>query len=435
MDFYDVAVIGAGTAGLKAAQLLKDNNANYVIVEKGEGGTLCADTGCMPSKALIEAAHAFHVRKRLDTLSVDDLRCVIADIPSVLEHVRTLRDGFVKGVREGMKAHPVIYSQARFVDEHTLHVGDKTIRAEKILICSGSTPRIPSVFDAVKDHVLTTDTLFEQEDLPPSLAVVGVGSIGAEMGQALARLGVEIFVLEPGEAVAGISDGEVNAAAQDILKNEMRLYMNTHVTKAERFNGCFRLLTNRNTIEVSGVLVSAGRVPNVHGLGLETLSIDLGDDGVPEFDRQSMQIGDMPIYIAGDVNNERSLQHEAAAEGERAARHALGLCKDKPERDIPLAITFTDPPKAFVGRSGALRGAASYENQGRATLMQEDYGVAKLYAAKDGVLTGAEMIAPAADHMAHFLLLAVHNKMNAKDLLDMPFYHPTLEEGLRKALA
>ena len=181
MDSYDVVVIGAGTAGLKAANVLKENSADYLIVEKGDGGTLCADTGCMPSKAIIEVANAYHARKKFDAYGIEGAGHVIADIPSILYHVRSLRNGFVEQVQQGMKDHPVLYGQAQFADQNTLQVGDPKIRAEKIIICTGSIPRLPEIFTDIKDQVLTTDMLFEQEDLPPSLAVIGMGSIGAEM--------------------------------------------------------------------------------------------------------------------------------------------------------------------------------------------------------------------------------------------------------------
>jgi len=434
MDSYDVVVIGAGTAGLKAAKVLKKHEANYLIIEKGEGGTLCADTGCMPSKALIEAANSFYERKKFDTYGIEGAEHVIADIPVIFKRVRTLRDGFVRNVREGMKEHSVLHGKAQFTGPNTLQVGGKKIRADHILICTGSSPRIPDVFKDLEDQILTTDTIFEQEDLPPSLAVIGMGSAGSEFSQALARLGIEVFAVQRSDKIAGIQDADVNKVAQDILRQDMRLYMNTEVKKAEPFNSHYRLYAGEHVIEVSGILVCAGRIPNVHDLGLENIDIKLGDDGVPDFDPETLQIDNTPIYIAGDVNNDRPLQHEAADEGERAAKHALGLLKKKPERNVPLRITFTNPPMAVIGSEGEIEGISSYEQQGRATLKQDNKGVAKLYANADKRITGAALMSPASEHIAQFLILAVQQRLNAQELLDLPFYHPTLEEGLRGAI-
>jgi dihydrolipoamide dehydrogenase len=436
MESYDFVVIGAGTAGLRAAKTLKKHGANYLIIEKGKGGTLCADTGCMPSKTLIDIAKNIHIGEKLGELVVGGAQHIFADIPSVLAYVRNLRDKFVESAIEETKEHPVLYGAAKFLDMNTLMVGnEQKIRADKILICTGSSPRMPKAFESIKDRVLTTDTLFEQENLPPSIAVVGLGSIGAEMGQALARLGIEVFAIERTENIAGIADADINIIAQEILQKEMRLYMGVSVTKAERFNSHFRLQAGNKTLEVSGILVSTGRDPNLGGLDLEQLDIPFSEKGLQEVDPQTLQIKGTSIYIAGDANGMRPLQHEAGYEGRIAALHALELLKKKPERNVPLAITFTDPPIAFVGEESEREALVSYISQGRAVMMGEAQGGAKLYASRDGTLKGAELITPAADHLAHFLLIAIQQKLKVSDLLDTPFYHPTLEEGLRGALA
>jgi dihydrolipoamide dehydrogenase len=195
-------------------------------------------------------------------------------------------------------------------------------------------------------------------------------------------------------------------------------------------------------LEVDKVLVAIGRKPNLDELGLAEMGVELDERGLPPFDSQTMQIGDLPIFIAGDTNAYRSLLHEAADEGFIAGVNAVGEKLTCFERRIPLAIVFSDPGVAAVGQRFSnleageyLIGSVDFASQGRALTAQRNKGVMRIYAARnDARLLGAEMCAPAAEHMVHLLALAIHQGLSAHDLLAMPFYHPVLEEGLRTAL-
>lgn len=435
---YDVIILGAGSAGLRAAKVCKKNGFKYLLIEKGKGGTLCASKGCMPSKALIEAANIYHTHDKFKDFHISAASQINIDIPAILQDVRDMRDEFVEGVIEGMQEHPVLHGAAKFLDAHTVRVGDKEYSAKNIIICTGSKPRIPDIFKDLEDQILTTDSLFEQDDLPDSMAVIGMGSIGAEMGQALARLGIKISAFQTSDSVMGITDKNINQKAIELLKKDMQLHMNVDIEKCTFSDNRYTLSTEHETIGVSGILVCAGRVSNLEGLGLENLDIDLSDDGVPDFDKETLKIKGHSIYVAGDANDYKSLLHEAAHEGTVAAQHALGVETSK--RHTPLAITFTHPSYAAVGNTDCddetdTTGAASYDNQARARMKGENFGLVKIHAAREsGVLSGAEILAPAGEHLAHFLYLAIENEMRAQDLLDLPFYHPTLEEGLRPAL-
>jgi len=433
---YDVIIIGAGSAGLSAAEVCKKNNAEYLLIEKGPGGSTCARQGCMPSKALIEAANIFHTRKKFKNFHISGGENLSVDVAGVLSHVREMRDGFVQSVIDSMNDHPVLHGAAKFIDTHTLRVDDKEYSAHNIIICTGSKPLIPDIFADFEDKILTTDNLFEQDDLPDSIAVIGMGSIGAEMSQALARLGIEIFAFESTESVMGIVDHDINQKAQEVLERDMRLYMGANIQKLEPFNGHYRLITENRTIEMSGILICAGRVPDLEGLELQSLDIELTDDGVPEFDTDTLKVKDQPIYIAGDANDHKAYLHEAHVEATRAAEHALGI--DLSRKPVTFTIAFTKPDYAVLGNIRDKEntiGKASYENQARARMKGDNVGRVNIHAhVSSGALVGAEIFAPAGEHMAHFLYLAIENKMRAQDLLDLPFYHPTLEEGLRPAL-
>jgi dihydrolipoamide dehydrogenase len=191
------------------------------------------------------------------------------------------------------------------------------------------------------------------------------------------------------------------------------------------------------------VLAATGRAPNVRGLGLERTGIALDARGVPLFDRHTMQCGASPIFIAGDANNDLPLLHEAADEGRIAGENAARYPAIKPvARRTPLAIVFTDPQLAVVGKRFAelpagrwIAGEVSFEDQGRSRVMLRNKGLARIYAETgSGRVLGAELMGPDAEHLAHLLAWGIQSGMSVQRMLEMPFYHPVVEEGLRTAL-
>lgn len=196
------------------------------------------------------------------------------------------------------------------------------------------------------------------------------------------------------------------------------------------------------SVTVDKVIAAVGRQPNVDGLGLETLGVPLDERGMPEVDPTTMRIGATPVLLAGDANGDKPLLHEAADEGHIAGLNATSEDPIHLPRRTPLSVVFCNPEVASVGQKAkdldpetTLIGEVSFARQGRARIMQDNRGLLRLYAARDaGRLLGAEMAIPAAEHMAHLLALAIGQGVTVHDLLRMPFYHPTLEEGLRTAL-
>lgn len=440
---YDVAIIGAGSAGLSALRVLRKQTDNFVLINHGAYGTTCARVGCMPSKALIEAANAFHLRNRLDAFGVSGAEGLTVDIPAVMRRVRRLRDGFVAGMLklvEEVKDHRIT-GRARFLEPQVLEVGDRRVHAKKIIIATGSRPVVPGDWAAFSHWILTSDDLFEQETLPSRMAVIGMGGLGSEIAQALARLGIEITGFDIADHIAGLSDSRVNSQAVALLRAEFAMHLGQvaePVLEGERI----RVRAGNESVVVDKVLVALGRRPNIDQMGLENLGVALDARGVPTFDSSTMQIADLPVYIAGDANSHFPLLHEALDEGYIAGYNAI---RNEPacfERRVPLAIVFTDPGIAVVGQRYAelkqdeiVIGEVDFASQGRARMAEVNHGLLRVYADKcSGRLLGAEMCTPQGEHLAHLLALAVQHKLTVRELLGMPFYHPVLEEGLRTAL-
>lgn len=439
----DVAIVGAGTAGLAALREVRDRTEDFVLINAGPYGTTCARVGCMPSKALIAAANAFHARKKLDEFGVRGAGELRADIPAVLQRVRALRDGFVSGVLRSTEdlSDRNIPGHARLEGPNRLIVGERVIEAARIILAPGSSPVVPQPWRALGNRILTSDSLFEQEDLPARMGVIGLGPLGVEIAQALARLGIEVHGFDAASRIAGISDDKVADAARAEIDREFPLHLGVQVDLEDAGDGV-AIRWAGESVTVDKVLVAVGRRPNLVGLGLETLGVPLDENGMPEIDLSTMRIGDTPVLLAGDADGHLPLLHESADDGHIAGLNATSSEPIRLSRRTPLSVVFCDPEVASVGQKledldpeSTLVGEMDFAGQGRARIMQENRGLLRLYAARtDGRLLGAEMAVPAAEHLAHLLALAIGQGLTVNDLLRMPFYHPTLEEGLRTAL-
>jgi len=441
-ETFDVIIIGAGTAGLAALREVKKRTDNFAIINDGPWGTVCARVGCMPSKALIEAAKAFHRRTSFEEFGIHGADCLTPDIAAVLRRVRRLRDDFVASTLSATEAlgERAISGRARLLETGRLEVNGRELRARNIIIATGSRPFVPSSWLALDRQILTTDTLFEQKTLPDRVAVIGLGAVGVEMAQALARLGIEVTAFSKSNTIAGLSDPKVNAVAAELLADEFRVHLGRQADLRVA-DGDMRVRAGTQETAADAVLASLGRSPNIENLGLETLGIQLNERGLPLVDPHTMQIADLPVFMAGDVSGMRPLLHEAADEGHIAGINATHPAPIRFERRTPLAIVFTDPGIAVVGKkhaslaSGTLAGEVRFERQSRARMAQRNDGILRIYAEPaSGRLLGAEMCNPDAEHMAHLLALAIDRSLTVHDMLRMPFYHPVLEEGLRTAL-
>ncbi|PHZ59453.1 dihydrolipoyl dehydrogenase [Photobacterium leiognathi] len=453
----DVAVIGGGTAGLGSYRAAKAHTDSVVMIEGGPYGTTCARVGCMPSKLLIAAAESVHNIEKAPAFGVHPQGDIVINGREVMDRVKRERDRFVGFVLEGVDEIPAedkISGYAKFLDDHTLQVDDHTlINAKRIVIATGSRPAYPGVWNELGDRLVVNDDVFNWDDLPNSVAVFGPGVIGLELGQSLNRLGVNVTMFGLGGQVGPLTDPEVMAYANKAFNEEFYLDPNVQVESMKRVGDQVEIqyVTKSGelaTILVDYVLAATGRRPNVDNLNIESTSLTLDERGVPTADYYTMQTSVDSIFIAGDASNQIPLLHEAADQariaGDNAGRFPeirAGLRRTK------ISAVFTDPQIAMVGETykeittrlgtcGCFEtGTVSFENQGRSRVMLRNKGMLHVYGEQGtGRFLGAEMIGPDAEHLAHLLAWAHQNKMTVAEMLDMPFYHPVIEEGVRTAL-
>lgn len=447
----DVAVIGAGSAGLTAFRAARLHGARVLLIERGPHGTTCARVGCMPSKLLIAAAESAHAVTQAPDFGVH-AGPVHIDGVAVMARLRAERDRFVGFVLDGVdQIDPAerVTGSARFINPNCLQVDDHTIvNAGRIVIATGSSPLIPTPLQGLADRVVSNDQVFDWTDLPASVAVLGAGVIGLELGQALHRLGVRVAVFGRGNALRPLSDPAVTRSAIACLAAEFDLRLGNTLFEAQRKGDgvevCSAGADGVIRIEQFALVLSAvGRIPNLAGLQLEQSALALDAKGVPHFDRRTMQCGSSTIFIAGDADDERPLLHEAVDQGRIAGDNAGRFPDVRPGlRRTGLGVVFCEPqiglagqPYSALAEGRFATGAVSFSNQGRARVMRQNCGLLHVYAEHGSErFLGAEMVGPRAEHLAHLLAWACQSQMTVRQMLDMPFYHPVIEEGLRTAL-
>lgn len=461
----DVAVIGAGTAGQNAFRAARKSTKNIVIINDSFWTTTCATVGCMPSKLLIAAANRAHEAQYSKQFGIHAE--VKIDGKQVMARVQSERNrfaGFVEQQVESWSEDKKISGRAFINKQGLIAVNDELIKANKIIIATGSTPFIPDGWtEKLGDRLLTSDTVFELTDLPKSMAVIGAGAIGLELAQAFSRLGVTVTLFNRNNRVAGLKDNAINTKAIACLGAELIMQLDSKIGNVGTYGANSHAASNHekstafiNYTDSDGqahkwcgeyVLVATGRRNTLDQLGIENLGVRLDDKNRPQdLDINTGKIGDLEVYIIGDANAYLPLLHVASDEGFNAGSVVCENNSDAYIRPpaVPLSIVFCEPQIMTVGMSlpeiqeAALEyviGKVSFDNQGRSRVMGVNCGLLHIYGCKqtDKIL-GASMVGPDAEYIAHILAVAITNDLSIKEVLDTPFYHPTILEGLRTAL-
>mgnify|MGYP001247007520 CR=1 FL=1 len=448
----EVVILGAGSAGLSAWRAARKQGASVALIDPGPFGTTCARVGCMPSKLLIAAADAAHHARQVSEFGIHS-EGVRVDGREVLERVQAERDRFVgfvmEVIEEARAAGELIVGRAKVLAPGRLSVDDGTeVHFERLVVATGTAPFVPPPFRGLEHALLTNETVFDLDRLPSSVLVVGLGAIGLELGQSLHRLDVRTTLVGILGQLGPLTDPVILAQAHETLREELDIHSDYRLESIASEDEGVRVKfvdsqgrQREDTYEK--ILMAAGRRPNLDEIGIRSLGIAADEVGRYPIDPDTLQLGDLPVFVAGDVNELHPVLHEAADDG----RIAGGNAAHYPEvhaawRRTPLGIAFSDPQIAVVGGGyaalsdcEAVAGEVSFANQGRARVHAVNAGKVRIYADKhSGRLLGAELFGPKAEHLAHLLSWAVQSKMTVEQALAMPFYHPVFEEGLRTAL-
>ena len=448
---YDIIIIGAGTAGISAYKEAIQHTQNILIINKGPWDTTCARVGCMPSKVLISVANRMH-----DIQNAQEVALTVQsdiDTSAVMQHVQTLRDRFTQAtIRDvdSWKAEHKISGEAKFINSNTVEVNNQQYQAKNFIIAVGSTPNFdPNLKTELGNKLITSDEIFELNTLPKSLAVIGSGVIAIELAQAMHRLGVQTTVFTRSRKVGVLSSPNLQALALNELQKEINFkfeILPEHIKNLE--HGVEISFTENDQIqklEVDYILNATGRRSNLDTLQLENIDTKFTDLKTLPINLKTKQLSNLPIFIIGDAFTSKPVQHEASNEG----KYAIQSCLNFPKFSIldnltPLGIVFSSPEMAIIGRSFTnlkqeniefITGFVNYEKQGRAIVLGKNKGAVEIYIDKASKkLLGAEFFIDSAEHLAHLLSWMISEDLTIDEILKKPFYHPTIEEGLRTAL-
>ena len=443
---YNVVVIGAGTAGLVTAAGTAGLGGRVALVEKHRMGGDCLNTGCVPSKALIASARAAALVRDGARFGLEgqEPRFRFEDVMDRVRERRARIAPHDSQERFESLGVEVFRGAARFVSPHEVEVGAQRLRGRNFVIASGSRAAIPPVDGLADARPYTNETIFDElRERPARLAVIGGGPIGCELGQAFARLGVRVTLLEALARLLDKEDEDAAALVRERLEQDgVRVVTGARVRRAVRDGGSTRLeLEGGETIETEAVLVAAGRRPNVEGLGLETAGVSFDGSGVKVDAR--LRTSQSHIYAAGDVIGGRQFTHLADHHARTIVRNVLvpGI-KTSIDTAVLPSCTYTSPEVARVGlnETEARQQGVPHDvwlepvaGLDRAVLESEERGFAKvLTAAGSDKILGVTLVCERAGDLIHEFALAMKAGVGLKTLSSTIHAYPTFAEVARK---
>jgi len=451
MDRYDVAVIGAGSAGLVAALTANRAGRKVALLEKHKVGGECTHSGCVPSKTFINSARAFHALKGLEALGLPPAQTGSLEFARVMEHV----DAVVQGIYaheqpQAFQAQGIDVlvdgAGARFLNAKEIQIGDKVIQSDYTVICTGSAPMVIPITGHRMEDILTNENFWRLREQPPAVMFLGGGVIAAELGQSLARLGTEVTIVDLGPRILGVVDDEVAEIAIAALKEDgVRLITSSKVTSCDvRQGGPNTVYVEQNGesrhFETDAVLFAAmGRVPNTAGLDLEKAGVEYERRGIKSNDY--LQTTAANIYAAGDVTTPYKFTHTASYQANLCIQNILnGNHKVNDLSVLPWAI-FMEPEIGHVGLSEAqarkVHGDVRVFKVGtdsvdRFITESKTTGFMKVVMDESDNILGADAVGAHAGEWIQFITVAMKNKLPITAFTDMIFAYPSFSEIVQK---
>jgi len=461
---YDVAVLGAGSAGYAAARTAAGAGLRTVLLEGGrEVGGLCILRGCMPSKALLYAAEVRHLAQHSATWGLKPGR-IGFDFKRVMARKAAMIADFAGYRRKQLEngKFKFIRAQARFVDAHTLElncrnagragsppravradgVARPTLTAKYFVIATGSKVAPPPLPALAEVGYLTSDEALSLQKLPASLVVLGGGAIACELAQFFARFDVPVTQIQRSPQLLKEFDADAGRVVETVFRREgLKLFTGTQLLNARRQGRRkvveFEFAGKRVRAEAEEILFALGRTPNTAGLGLDNAGVKLEQGRI--ITNSQMRTSAPHIFAAGDCTGPHEIVHIAIQQAEIAA-HNLAHPRRPRAADYRLLtnVVFTDPQVATVGltekaaiarRIPFLAASYPFNDHGKSLLMEALDGFVKLLAnPRTGEILGGACVGPVGGELIHEISVAMANRMTVHEFAATPHYHPTLAE-------
>jgi dihydrolipoamide dehydrogenase len=443
---FDVIIIGTGSGGGVASHMIQKSGKKVAVVEQEKIGGECPNYGCVPTKALLQAAETYNIVKKASNFGVN-VGSVSVDYPAI----KTWKDKAVRrtGTEEGVKSYQddgitVIKGHAHFIDEWTLSVHGKRYTAHQFLIATGTHDVVPPIPGLTEAGYIGYRQALDLEKPPKKLFIIGGGAIGCEFAHIFSSFGSEVHIGEFADRLLFKEDVEIGELTQAIFESQgVQVHTESKVVKVEK-KGPQKVVTieklgKQHKITVDEILLAAGKAPNID-VGLENAGVEYDRAGIHV--NREMKTSTPHIYAAGDVTGGYMFTHVASYESRIAAQNMTSNLKHIAHYNAVPRCVFISPEVAAVGATEAelkakkIRyqvGAVPISNASRANTSQEDTGFVKILANKKGVVLGASIVAPRAGEMIHELALAVQWKMKASKIQYTIHAFPTWSQAVRMA--
>ncbi|WP_201208230.1 dihydrolipoyl dehydrogenase [Klebsiella michiganensis] len=453
-DKYDVLIIGGGPGGYVAAIRAGQLGLRTALVEKQHLGGICLNWGCIPTKALLHGAEVAHSIAHADRLGFS-LREVSFDVQKLVQFSRAVSQQLTGGVEYLLKKNgvTVITGTARLRGKGQVTVADprgeeRDYRAGHVILATGARPRALPGVEPDGERIWTYFEALQPERLPESLLIIGSGAIGVEFASLYNDLGSNVTLVEQAAQILPVEDAEVSATVRKSFeKRGIHVHSQTLLTQVQRTDTGVRCTLKttgaEQSLEVERVLLAAGVQPNVEGLGLEALGVEL-DRGFIKTDA-ACRTNVFGLYAIGDVAGPPCLAHKASHEGAICVETLAGVEGVRPlNRDYVPGCTYARPQVASLGLTEAKAretgrpikiGKFAYQGNGKALASGETEGFVKtVFDAETGELLGAHMVGEQVTEQIQGFGIAHHLEATDESLLSMIFAHPTLSEAMHESI-
>jgi len=442
---YDIGVIGGGAAGLTVTAGAAQLGAKTLLVEKEKAlGGDCLHFGCVPSKTLIKTAHVYHLMKRSGDFGLPSIeqppvnyQDVVRRIRSVIEVIQE-QDSEERFCSLGAK---VVFGSPRFLDEHSIEVDGDILSAKTWVIATGSSPSVPPIEGLDSTPFLTNREIFYLESLPESMIILGAGPIATEMAQAFCRLGSQVDVIQRSGQILSREDKDMADDVMKVLAGEgVRFHLNSRVIRA-RDNGAKREIIfqdeqgKEKTLSADAILVAMGRSPNLEGLGLEMIGVEIHRKGIQVDAR--LRSTQKHIYAAGDVTGAYQFTHAAGYEGGIVISNAIFHLPRKADYAFMPWCTYTDPELSSIGMNEKRAREANinyslwteeFKDNDRGQAEGERVGRIKMILDEKEKPLGVQILGPRAGELLGEWVAVLNGKVKLSTLASAVHPYPTLGE-------
>ncbi len=449
MKQYDIIVIGAGSGGLVAATTAHRKGLKTALVEKNKIGGECTHYGCIPSKAFINTAKAYDSIRKMSALGItidlpkNDFRKIMEKVDEIVQSVYEHETPEIFQ-NQGIDVY-VDKGGAQFTNEHAITVGAEILQAKNFVICTGSSPRIPTIEGIEQVNILHNENFWNIRSHPGKIVFIGGGVISVELGQSLARLGCDVCIIDKNDRILKVTDEEIGTyLTQQIEKEGLKLVTSATPVKFNNKNTMVYELNNEERIiKANYFFVAAGRLPNIEGMNLEKAGVTFTAKGITT--NKYLQTSVPHIYSCGDVTTPFKFTHTASHQANICVENIIkGNTKSNDLSVLPWAI-FTEPEIGHVGLSEKEAQEKYGDNNinvfkvdaniDRFITDRKTGGILKVIFNSNDLVVGAEAVGALAGEWIQILTIVIKNKIPAQQMADTIFAYPSYSEIVKKVFS